>query len=209
MSFFSLLNHALDSKGPNDSTLLYQHDLKNAARWGLAGGVALGLYQLGLTLMRRKLHPEVQLIDQQEKLHLDSIIYDAFMQLQAYRKLNVFLFTTALHNTDRLLLLEDVLYQKEVFANKNDPIIAWTYFKMAVNRLKLFQMEVKQQLGKEHAFAVNTLVNKIYSQLQKHLMNILHMCQQFNVSDMIKQADRAIAEAQSRHRAETGMSTSG
>jgi hypothetical protein len=104
-----------------------------------------------------------------------------------------------------LLLLEDVLYQKEVFANKNDPIIAWTYFKMAVNRLKLFQMEVKQQLGKEHAFAVNTLVNKIYSQLQKHLMNILHMCQQFNVSDMIKQADRAIAEAQSRHRAEAGI----
>lgn len=195
MSFFSLLDQTMNHREPFDKSKLYQHDLTNAARWGLAGGAVLACYQLGITLMRRNLYPKVTLKDAQEALHLDPIILDAFEKLQCYRDINVYLYASALHNTDRLLLLEEVLVKKEVLPSRDDKVIAFDYFRTAINRLKQLQVTVKKELGLDHGLAVLMIIDKIYSQLQKRLTNVLTVCYEFNPSNLIKQAERAIEEA--------------
>lgn len=196
MSFFNMLNSVMDNDEPSGKVKLYQHDVKNAVRWGLAGGVALAGYKLFVTLMRRKMTPDVELIDSQESLHLDTIIFESFLQLQSYREVNVYLFSQAIHYTDRLLLLKDVLARGEVPAEASDKHVAWHCFKGVINRLTEFQYCVKEQLGSQHALAVHVFVNRIYEQLRKHMLDLMHLTRQFNVHNMVKQAEHAIKNAQ-------------
>jgi len=195
-SFFNLLDGMMDRNDPKSPAKLYQHDISNAVRWGFMGGAALALYQLVVRVVRRQHNPTAELLDRQDALHLDTVVLDSFVELQAYRPLNTYLFSQSVHYVDRLLLLEDVLRRGEVVPERGDKTVAWVCFKGAINRLTELQYEVKDKLGAQHALAVNIIVTKIYEQLKKHLMNVLHLTRQFSVADMLKQAEKAIQEAQ-------------
>ena len=163
-------------------------DIKHFLRWGAIGFVALGTYKLSTQVVTKNISASAELKDMTESIHLDPKLCQAFIQLQAYRKLNPWLFRTSLQNADHLLFLESVLLDGDVIPVKNDKIIAYTHFKMSVTRLTKFNDEIFAALGSAHGLAVNMHTKIISSQLQKHLMNILHVCSQFKPHQLIEQA---------------------
>jgi hypothetical protein len=168
--------------------LLYPEDMKNFLKWGTLGFVGLGVYQLCMSLAKRNINPCVDFEDPVESMNCDEIIRNAMIELQTYRKLNPWIFKSALQNIDQLLFLENALLTRQIRAVPNDKATSWTFFRMALKRLNQFQFLVRQRMGNEHGLVTNLLVKKIYNQLQKHLLNILHLCSEFKPEHLIERA---------------------
>jgi len=172
----------------NWKVMLHQDDAKNFLKWGTLGFVGLGVYQLCMTMAKRNINPCVEFMDPVESMNSDPIIRDAMITLQSYRELNPWLFKTALQNIDQLLFLENALLSQQIQAVKNDKVASWSFFRMAIHRLGAFQYLVRERMGTEHGMTVNIFVRKIYAQLQKHILNILHMCTEFKPEHLIANA---------------------
>jgi hypothetical protein len=168
--------------------ILYPDDAKNFLKWGVVGFLGLGAYQLFMTLAKRNINPSVDFIDQVESMNCDPLIRDAMMSLQSYRQLNPWLFKSALQNIDQLLFLENALLNKQIKAVHNDKVASWSFFRMALSRLEQFQFLVRERLGNEHGLTVNIFARKIYAQLQKHILNVLHMCSEFKPEHLLARA---------------------
>lgn len=181
-------------KGSN-GLQLYPGDAQKFLKWGSIGFLGFGLYQMSVTLAKRNINPCVEFKDQVEALNADPIIRDAMVQLQNYRELNPWLFKTALQNIDQLLFLESALLSQQVHPVKRDKDLAFTHFRMGVNRLSQFQFLVRKEMGNEHGMSVNILVKKVYTQLQKHLLNVLHLCSEFRPEHLIARAPLEVGVA--------------
>lgn len=196
MSFMDFLTAIAPERSANKNkdgkVQLYTHDYHQAALAGLLGGAALSVYQLWAVWARRNHYPNSELLDRQESLHLDTVIQQSFVQLQVYRNVDVFYFSTALHNIDRLLFLEDVLVRKEVFPSQDDAVIATEYYTIAKQRLNALQKLIKKEKGIKHYMVANTLINKIFGQVHRHFQNVLRMCSSFNVQDLLAYANQQI-----------------
>jgi hypothetical protein len=66
---------------------------------------------------------------------------------------------------------------------------------MAVNRLNQFQFLVRERMGNDHGLAVNIFVKKIYDQLKKHVLNVLHLCSDFRPERLISRAAIEVEQA--------------
>jgi hypothetical protein len=203
---FSILENLLtpvESKGSKEQKegvgknklQVYPTDVKQFIKWGSVGFMGLGLYQFLLTLSKRNINPCIDFQDPVEALDCDPVIRDAMIRLQNYRELNPWLFKTALQNIDQLLFLENALLSKGAHAAKKDKDIAFTYFRMGVNRLNQLQFIIRKELGTEHGMAVHLLVKQIYGQMQKHLLNVLHLCSKFRPDDLIARAPLEVRAA--------------
>jgi len=183
-------------KGTGMKMMVYPQDAKDFIKWGAIGFLGFGGYQLFMNIAKRNINPSVDFVDPVESMNCDPIIRDCFINIQPYRKLNPWLFKTALQNVDQLLFLENALLSQEVHPVRNDKVSAWTYFRMGVNRLNQFQFLVRERMGNEHGLAVNIFVKKIYEQMKKHALNVLHLCSEFKPEHLIARAplevDRAI-----------------
>ena len=173
--------------------VLYPSDASLFLKYGIAGFVGFGVYSIAMQLAKRNINPEVEFQDPVESMNCDPIIRDAFINIQSYRELNPWLFKSALQNVDQLLFLEDALLSRKVRPVKSDKIIAFSYFRMGCNRLGQLQWLIKEKLSSEHALTFNLYVRKIYAQLQKHLLNILHLCSEFKPQHLIERAPLEIA----------------
>lgn len=173
--------------------VLYPSDASTFLKYGIAGFVGFGVYSIAMQLAKRNINPEVEFQDPVESMNCDPIIRDAFINIQSYRELNPWLFKSALQNVDQLLFLEDALLSRKVRPVKSDKIIAFSYFRMGSNRLGQLQWLIKEKLSSEHALTFNLYVRKIYAQLQKHLLNILHLCSEFKPQHLIERAPLEIA----------------
>jgi len=171
---------------------LYPDDAKTFVKVGMLGFVALGGYHLLMTLAKRNTNPNIVFHDTVESMDCDPIIRDAFFSIQSYRTINPWLFKTALQNVDQLLFLENALLSQKVKPVHNDKVVSFTYFRMGVNRLDQLQYLIKERMGNEHAMAANIYVRKIYTQMQKHLLNILHLCSEFKPEHLIERAPMEI-----------------
>lgn len=176
----------------------YPGDAEKFLKWGTLGFVGFGLYQMAATLAKRNVNPCFEFKDPVEAIQFDPIVRDAFIQLQSYREMNPWLFKTALQNIDQLLFLENALLSQKVLPARQDKNLAFTYFKMGVNRLNQFQHLVRSSLGNEHGMTVNILVKQVYNQIQKHLLNILHLCSKFRPENLIQRAPLEIEHALKR-----------
>ena len=163
-------------------------DAKKFMQWGAVGFMSMGLYQMFMTLRKRNVNACVDFKDPVESMNHNPIIRDAMLQLQSYRELNPWMFKSALQNIDQLLFLEAALMSDTVKPLKNDKIIAWSNFRIGINRLSQFQYIIRKQMGNEHAMVVDIFIKQIYSQMQKHLLNILHLCAQFKPDNLIARA---------------------
>ena len=202
MELFKLLEPLVNGTTSDEETRnnkFYRKDAVDFIKWGSIGFVGMGVYQLGLRLSKRGIKSTVDLVDRADSLGSNPIILDAFVNLQSYRSLDPWLFRTALQNVDHLLFLENALMSKRIIPARNDKAIAFSHFRMSVIRLNQFQFRVKDKLGNAHAMAVNMYVKKIYKELQKHLLNILHFCSQFNPGDLIARAQNEIDRALERY----------
>lgn len=130
--------------------------------------------------------------DDVECMNMDPIIRDAFLSLQAYRKLDKYLFCKAIQSADQLLFLENALLNKEIVATRADKEKAWTLFKLSHDKLNEFQYLIREILKNEHGTVANIFVQKIYKQLQLHYANIINLCSRFNAKDIINQAPKAV-----------------
>lgn len=187
--------------GPKNGTALssvplYASDAKRVMGWGVLGFVGLGLYQLFATLSKRSVNRCADFIDPVESLHSDPIIVEALFTLQGYRALNPWLYKAAIQNIDQLLFLENALLQGLVKPCKKDKVHAWTHFRVGVNRMAQFQYLIKEQLGTDQGFAANIYVRKVYEQMQKHVLNVLHMCSDFRPEHLIERAPAEIEKLQ-------------
>jgi hypothetical protein len=180
--------------------ILQQTDVADFVKWGAIGAVSMGVYQLGMKVAQRKINPCVDLKDRGDSLNHDPIIRDAFINLQKYRELNIWLFKTALQNVDHLLFLEYALLSKSVSPTHTDKSIAFSYFRMAVIRLNMLQLLVKEHLGNDHGMAVNIFVKQVYTQIQKHFLNVLHICSEFKPSNLIARAQQEVDSALKKFR---------
>lgn len=178
----------------------YPDDTKRFLQWGALGFLGLGAYQMFMTLAKRNINPCCELKDRTESLNNDPMIRDAFIHMQNYRELNPWLFKSALQNTDQLLFLEDALVSEKTVPVRKDKELAFTYFRMAVQRLNQFQMLVREELGNEQGMCVNIFVKKIYEQLQKHLLNTFHMCSRFKPENLIVRAQAEVQTALRNYR---------
>lgn len=187
------------NKSAGDSSgfrmILYPDDAQKFLKWGTLGFVGLGLYQLFMTVAKRNINPSVEFKDPVESMNCDPIIRDSFVHIQSYRKLNPWLFKSALQNADKLLFLEDALLSQKAFPVRNDKVSAWTYFRLSVNRLNQFQYLVRERMGNEHGLAVNIFVRKVYDQLQKHVLNVFHLCSEFKPENLIARAPFEVERA--------------
>ncbi len=174
-------------KGGGGPTL-YPGDFGKIAKWCVIGAVGFSAYQTAVMMAKRNVNGCVDFKDPVEAMNNDPIIRDALLQMQNYRDLNPWLFKTALQNIDQLLFLENALLSQQVSPVKKDKDIAFTHFRMGVNRLSQFHYIVTKELGTEQGMVVDVLLKRIYSQMQKHLLNILHMCSQFNPENLIARA---------------------
>lgn len=174
--------------GRKAKPVFYPGDTRRIFMWTAGSSLAFAAYQTYMTWVKRNIDPSCEFVDQVMAMNQDSIIRDCFMNIQVYRRINPWLFKTALQNADSLLFLEQALGQPDVTPNRKDKAIAWSHFRMAVNRLNQFQSAVREKMGNDHALASYIYVKKIYSQLQKHFVNVLHMCSQFRPERLLKRA---------------------
>jgi len=189
----------MQAKTPGGSTgmnmILYPDDAKKFLKWGALGFIGLGAYQLFMTVAKRNINPSVEFTDPVESMNHDPIIRDSFIHIQPYRKLNPWLYKSALQNVDQLLFLENALLSQEVSPVRNDKVAAWSHFRMGVNRLNQFQFLVRERMGNDHGMAVNLFVRKIYDQMKKHALNILHLCSEFKPENLIARAPFEVERA--------------
>jgi hypothetical protein len=156
--------------------------------------VGMGVVAAGMALMQRShlfrstVDPCTALLDEVEALNFDVTIRDAFLKIQAYRDINVPCFSMAIRNVDCLLFLERLLTSGTVTPLKKDKATAFAYFRVAVSRLNTFQHLVQHALENEHAMTVSIYIAQIYTNLQKHLLNVLHLCSVFKPAHMLKRA---------------------
>lgn len=174
---------------------LYPGDAQKFLKWGSIGFLGFGLYQMAVTLAKRNVNPCVEFKDPVEAMNADPIIRDALIQLQNYRELHPCLFKTSLQNIDQLLFLENALLSQKVHPVKNDKDIAFSHFRVGVNRLQHFQFLVRKEMGNEHGMTVNILVKRIYAQMQKHLLNVLHLCSEFRPENLVARAPLEVGVA--------------
>jgi hypothetical protein len=210
---FSGIGGGGDKKDKKDEkkSVFYQSDVRDFVKFGAIGFLAMGIYQIGMRVAKRNINPCVDLLDRADSLSVDPIILDSFVNIQSYRDLNPWLFRTALQNVDRLLFLENALLSKQVHATSNDKAISFSYFRMSIIRLNQLQLLVKEKLGNEHALACNIFVQKIYFQMQKHFLNVLHLCSDFKPEFMIARAksevDRAVKKFKENKKYESSWSS--
>jgi len=133
--------------------------------------------------------------DPVECVQHDAILNDAFLTLQQYRKLDKYLFGKTIQTVDQLLFLEQGLLQKQFPPSRSDKTKGWALFRLSLNKLNEFQHMVRTTMKNEHAVVVNILIKKIYEQLQKHILNVLHLCSRFNPNDWLKMASKEVDEA--------------
>lgn len=178
----------------------YPEDGKRFLQWGALGFLGLGAYQLFMTMAKRNINPCCELKDRVESLNNDPMIRDAFIHLQEYRELDPWAFKMALQNTDRLLFLEEALVSGRVPPVRNDKVLAFSSFRIAVQRLTIFQFTVRDKLGNDHGMCASIFTKKIYEQLQKHLLNVLHICSRFKPEDLIARAKVEVKQALRNYR---------
>jgi len=171
----------------------YPGDAQKFAKWAVLGGMGIGLYQMGMVLSRRNTNPCIELIDKPEAMNYDPTIRDSFIHLQTYRELNPWLFSAALMNVDQLLFLTQALMNKQVPPERNDKVIAFTNFRMASIRLNMFQMLVREKLNNDQGLVAHIYVDQIYKQIQKHLLNVFHLCSSFNPKHVLQRAKNEVA----------------
>lgn len=139
-----------------------------------------------------------ELVDTYETLHRDPIILESLTDLQVFRRLEKSTFTTIVQSCDQLLFLEYGFLNKTICPTQNDRYLAFMHYENAVSSLQIFQDLVKEDLGNEFGKVANVLGNKIYSQLYKHVMNVLHLCQDFNIPNLLTRAPHEVELALKR-----------
>ena len=172
---------------------LYPKDGADFIKWGAMGFVGLGLYNVATKVLHRNLNPCADLIDTTEAMNTDPIIRDAFVNLQEYRELNPYLFKAAVQYIDRLLFLESVLLAGNP-PGRQDKYLASTCLRMGINKLARFKFEIKNELGVMHMTAANIYIQQIYTQVQKHILNVFHLCSKFNPKVLVAKAKAEIKE---------------
>lgn len=191
-TFMNIIGPKASGNKNANGAKFYDSDITDFMRWGSVGFIAMGLYQMGLKLCTRSINPSSELKVKTESLNSDTVIRDALINIQRYRELVPWLFDGAVLNIDKLLFLENALRDKVILPNRKDKAIAFTYFRVGLNRLNEFQWTVKSQMGNEHGLAVNLYVQKVYKQLQKHFLNCLALTGEFKVDDYIERAENEV-----------------
>jgi len=190
-----LMEHAksfLIADRSHNSIQFQKKDAAQFVRWGMIGFTIFGAYQMSSTILKRQIDPSGELIDECGSLHNDPQLCAHFIDLQHYRALNPWLFSTAILNADTLVLLENGLVTGFITPARNDKIIAFTHFKVAVERLNMLLSIIKEKMGVDHGMLAHVLVNDIYKNLRKRFLNILHMCTQYNPESLIRRAEEEI-----------------
>jgi len=173
---------------PKPGVTLYASDVKQLVGYGLLGFLGFAGYHMVQTIAKRQINACADFIDPVESMNADPTIRDALLTLQNYRKLNPWLFRSAVQNIDQLLFLESALLAGDIKPVKNDKVAAFSAFRVGLNRLGQFQQLIKEKMGTEHAMAANLYVRKIYDNMQTHILNILHMCSDFKPEHLIERA---------------------
>ena len=167
-----------------------QLNREDAAKVISLGGLGLAACALTRKLAPKK-HPVTDLGTKKapvEAIHNDPTIAAAFGKLKHYRELEPDLFDSGLCNADRLLFLENALATKQVYPKPEDKTDAFVFFRASIIQLDEFQHLVRDQMGNGHGLAVNACYDTIYRQMQQHLLNVLRLCSQLNLSVLIEQA---------------------
>ncbi len=180
----------------------YNGDARRIATWGAVGAAGFIAYQMMHTTVRRNIDPSSELQDPTECLNMDPAIRDAFINLQEFRACNDWLFRTALRNCDSLLFKEKTILDKTIVPNENDKVIAFTYFRVACNKLKMFQASVQEKMGNYHALVVQQLTTIIFRRANEHLIFIINSCSQSKSIDMLSKARADLSSNQIRTEAE-------
>lgn len=173
----------------------YPDDVKQLFKYGVLGASAMILYQFFHTMNRRSIDPCSELVDKPESMNTDPLLRDSFIILQSYRDLNRVRFRSAVLHVDKLLFLEKQLLDEKIQPLPDDKNTAFSYFKVGLNALNEFQYIVRDRLGNSHGMAANIQVQNIYTQMQKHLMNIFHLCLQFDPTKLAQRAKHDVETA--------------
>ena len=189
------MNHAksfMIADRTSNSIQFQKKDASQVLRWGMVGFAVFGAYNMSSTILRRQIDPSGELVDECGSLHNDPTLCKLLIDLQHYRSLNPWLFSTAILNIDTLILLENGLVTGYIDPARNDKVIAFTHYKVAVDRLNMLLYEIKTKLGNDHGLLAHNLINDIYKNLRKRFLNILHLCSQYNPQSLIRRAEDEI-----------------
>jgi hypothetical protein len=175
--------------------LVASSDVSNALKTGAVGFASLFGTEMVYRMMKRKIDPCVEIKFPTEAIQYDAGIREAFVKLQHYAELSPYLFKTALNNIDSLLFLERALMLKEIHPKPlRDKQLAFANISVCASRLQCFQQLIKHHLGAHHAFVANIYVKQIYERARVHVLNVFHLCDAVNTSQLLAEAPSAIAD---------------
>lgn len=109
-------------------------------------------------------------------------------QLETYSHVDERLFRMIIQHIDKLMILEDVLRRSDTGPTKEDRPNAHSRYNALVRQLREFQRLVLQTMGSEHGVTAHYFVKQIHELMQKHLLNILHLCSRYNPLSTLKRA---------------------
>lgn len=187
MDMYEVLKQ-VTSKIQGKDHLLQPRDFKNFLLWGSVAFLGVGAIRLGQEINLRKIDPTVDLGVPVDSFHQEPRLLSAFVTLHEYAELSPYLFKNAAVNSDQLVFLERALVSGKICAVKRDKYLAWTNFKMATQRLDEFQKMVREKLGVDHELAVRLEIQKVKKELERKLMNVLHLCEKFHPENMVSRA---------------------
>jgi hypothetical protein len=188
----SLVGHYSSADTENRDVKFFKKDGQDFLRWGVIGFFLFGTYNLSLRMLSRQVDRGCELLDSTDRIRQNKVLCHAFLELQNYRQVNIWMFKTAIINADHLLILEQGLMNEDIIPIDTDKNLAFTHFKVCVSRLNAFQHKIKETMSLEHAFLVNSVVKTIYETLQKHVLNIFHLCSQYKPENLMKRARQEI-----------------
>jgi hypothetical protein len=167
-------------------------DGKKLFQTGLVGAIGFTVYQLVMDAYKTNACPSTRFKDNVDCLYLNPVLGAQFMKLQEYRKLNKFLFRSAITVADRLCILHDALISGHSPPKPNDKEVAFILLSVTSNHLTRFQWEVKEHMTTDHVYTVHLIVNEIFKELEKLNDNILAMCSKYDPHLLVNRAKQDV-----------------
>ena len=139
-----------------------------------AKGALMGVLYQGAVWYNTEHYPVNHLNPKPEAFFVDTKAFHIFACLSRYRKYNAVAYIAALHNTDSLLKLEDVL--SKWAAKGHDLTRAETYHKMTLSSAKKLYKSYLEEEKKAKDSEFEDLVANLEGLVDVHLQNITTLC---------------------------------
>lgn len=172
--------------------------MERRAKHMALAGLSFGVGSYLTTLLGKE--PERLKYFSHDAIQNDRGLLHYLSELETYSHVEEDLFHMIVQGIDKMLILEQVLLNDDAVPTKEDRGETHGRFAVIRRHLQTFQSEVLSVLGSEHGVTASYYTKQIYENLQKHYLNILHLCNKYHPEGALRRAreERSVYEHAAR-----------